>query len=71
MSNLAKKTHNFLNTKHQGAETFEVVVIVAIMVIIIIALWAIFGEALGERAGRISEDIANAGTDFNPGGGGA
>lgn len=65
MSNLAKKTHNFLNSKHQGAETFEVVVIVAIMVIIIIALWAIFGEALGNRTREIADNIANAGAE-NP-----
>lgn len=66
MGNLAKKTHNFLNSTHQGAETFEVVVIVAIMVIIIIALWAIFGGALGQKASSIADDITRAGTDYNP-----
>lgn len=63
MNKIAKRTGNFLNSEHKGAETFEVVVIVAILVIVILALFTILRPALETKAQSIAADIARAGTD--------
>ena len=66
MKSLAKKTSNFLNSTHEGAETFEVVVIVAILVILILAAFAILQPALDTKFRTISEDINAAGEHWRP-----
>lgn len=66
MKSLKKNVTGFLNEEHQGAETFEIVVIVAILVIIILAMFAILGPALQDKMGQVRDDVAGAGENFRP-----
>lgn len=61
---LKSKTSDYLNSDREGAEVFEYVLIVALLVALIIVLFRVVGPVFQQKMNEIANDISTSGADM-------